>query len=177
MLLKKYLSGLLAGASVATLAVASIGRATAGVTVTTTGHVPYALGTSTDWVDVNGADLSSFTNGVTVSPGTGSPPNPDAGPTQAIAVDVDNGSTISTFNNLAAGRITAQYFNEDGLATATALLIHGGGAGVGVPVILNSGTIKALATSIDTSEGRNATATAHAAGINWASNGKASESA
>ena len=76
---------LLTSASLVTLAVAGIGRASAatGITVTQAGHLPYTVAAAEGWINVHASDISTFTNNQNIVDGFA---NPDFGPSQSVGL-------------------------------------------------------------------------------------------
>lgn len=162
---------LLASASLATLSIAGLGRASAaGTTVTVTGNAAYTVPTNEGWIDVDSSLISTFTNNQTIADGFG---NPDG--IGALALHIRGNSTISQLINGAAGQITA----IEGTATtnnlstekavATAVFIEGI-----VPSVVNNGTIRAVAFAHDTNP-FGADATAFAGGYHFVAGSAASQ--
>src|SRR5882724_13157123 len=125
---------LLTGASLLTLSIAGVARATAaGVTITKPGHLPYTVPADQDWINVDASDITTFTNNKNIADGFSNPDGADPLDGSALALHIRSNSGISSLINGVAGNISAieAAFGSSANnastshATATALLSEG----------------------------------------------------
>ena len=143
---------LLTSASLMTLSLAGVARASAasGITITVTGHHAYTVPTDEGWVNVHASDISTFTNDKNIKDGFA---NTDGSLTSSLALHVQATSTIATLVNDLHGHVTAiegtasanNLSTEN--ATATGMLINGH-----VPSVVNDGSIRAVAVAHDSND-------------------------